>query len=91
MKIYVLTQEDAFYIPRILDHLLAKRRDVVGIGIHTGQSFVGSVGEGDALDFTALGDTVNVASRLTGLAAAGETLVSAGAAAANVRRTRRLG
>ena len=38
---------------------------------------MGSVGEGDALDFTALGDTVNVASRLTGLAGAGEILVSA--------------
>ena len=54
----------------------------IGIGIHTGPSFVGSVGEGDALDFTALGDTVNVASRLTGLAAPGETLVSAAAAEA---------
>jgi adenylate cyclase len=54
----------------------------IGIGLHTGQSFVGSVGEGDALDFTALGDTVNVASRLTGLAGPGETLVSAEAAEA---------
>jgi len=62
----------------------------IGIGIHTGQSFVGSVGEGDALDFTALGDTVNVASRLTGLAAAGETLVSAGAAEAGHLETARL-
>jgi adenylate cyclase len=48
----------------------------------TGTSFVGSVGEGDARDFTALGDTVNAAARLTGLAGAGEILVSAEAAAA---------
>src|SRR5207248_10959617 len=31
----------------------------VGTGVHTGTSFVGSVGEGDVRDFTALGDTVN--------------------------------
>jgi adenylate cyclase len=54
----------------------------VGAGVHTGKSFVGSVGEGDARDFTALGDTVNAAARLTGLAGAGEILVSADAAAA---------
>ena len=37
MRIYVLTQEDAFYIPRLLDHLLAARRDVVGIGVAPGE------------------------------------------------------
>src|SRR5919204_3747171 len=54
----------------------------VGVGIHTGRSFVGSVGEGDARDFTALGDTVNTAARLAGLAGAGEILISAEAATA---------
>jgi adenylate cyclase len=54
----------------------------VGAGVHTGTSFVGSVGEGDARDFTAVGDTVNAASRLTSLASAGELLVSAAAAEA---------
>jgi adenylate cyclase len=54
----------------------------VGAGVHTGESFVGSVGEGDARDFTALGDTVNMAARLTGLAGAGEILISAEAAVA---------
>jgi len=54
----------------------------VGAGVHTGTSFVGSVGEGDARDFTALGDTVNTTARLTGLAAAGEILISADAASA---------
>ena len=37
MKIQVLTQEDAFYIPRILDLLLEKRRDVVGVAIVPGE------------------------------------------------------
>jgi Adenylate cyclase, family 3 (some proteins contain HAMP domain) len=54
----------------------------VGAGVHTGRSFVGSVGEGDARDFTALGDTVNTTARLTGLAEAGEILISADAASA---------
>ena len=54
----------------------------VGIGIHTGVSFVGTVGEGDAIDFTALGDTVNAASRISGLAGPGELLVSEMAAEA---------
>jgi adenylate cyclase len=54
----------------------------VGSAVHTGRSFVGSVGEGDARDFTALGDTVNTAARLTGLAGAGEILISAEAATA---------
>jgi adenylate cyclase len=62
----------------------------VGAGVHTGTSFVGSVGEGDARDFTALGDTVNAAARLAALARAGEILVSAEAAAAGDLETRGL-
>jgi adenylate cyclase len=54
----------------------------LGIGIHTGVSFVGFVGEGDALDFTAVGDTVNTAAHLCKAAATGEVLVSEEAAAA---------
>jgi adenylate cyclase len=54
----------------------------VGAAVHTGRSFVGTVGEGDARDFTALGDTVNTAARLTGLAGAGEILISVEAATA---------
>ena len=48
----------------------------IGVGVHTGVSFVGTIGEGDALDFTALGDTVNTASRVTAAAGAGEILVT---------------
>ena len=54
----------------------------LGIGVHTGRSFVGSVGEGDAKDFTALGDTVNTTARLTDQAGGGEILISADAATA---------
>jgi adenylate cyclase len=54
----------------------------VGAGVQTGTSFVGSVGEGDARDFTAVGDTVNTAARLAGVAGPGEILLSAEAATA---------
>jgi adenylate cyclase len=49
----------------------------VGVGIHSGTAFVGSVGDGSVADFTAMGDTVNVAARLGSMAGAGELLVSA--------------
>ena len=52
----------------------------LGIGVHTGLAFVGAVGEGDAASLTALGDTVNVASRLASAAGPGELLVSRAAA-----------
>jgi adenylate cyclase len=47
----------------------------VGAAVHAGVAYVGNVG-GAVVDFTALGDPVNVASRLQGEAAAGELLVS---------------
>ena len=50
----------------------------VGVGIHTGVAWVGFVGGvDDVRDFTALGDAVNSASRLSSEAAAGELLMSA--------------
>lgn len=48
----------------------------VGAGIATGEAFVGNVGEGVTKDYTVLGDTVNVAARLQGAAAAGEILLT---------------
>ena len=49
-----------------------------GVGVHTGMAWVGSIVGANkaALDFTALGDNVNVAARLASKAGAGEALVS---------------
>jgi adenylate cyclase len=54
----------------------------LGAGVHTGVAYVGTVGEGDALDFTALGDAVNTAARLAAEAGPGEILISDATASA---------
>jgi adenylate cyclase len=50
----------------------------VGVGVHTGVAYVGVVGgdEDNPSDFTALGDNVNVTSRLASEAGQGEILIS---------------
>ena len=54
----------------------------VGAGVHSGNAYVGTVGEGAHLELTALGDVVNVCARLASVAGAGEVLVSQAAAQA---------
>ena len=49
----------------------------VGIGVHTGVAFVGSVGSEEGVStITALGDAVNITARLASAAGPGEVLVS---------------
>jgi adenylate cyclase len=54
----------------------------VGAGLHTGNAWVGAVGEGTYTTITALGDAVNTAARLASTAGVGEILVTSAAAAA---------
>lgn len=48
----------------------------LGAAVNSGVSYVGNIGGEGTVDFTALGDTVNAASRLASVAAAGEVLLS---------------
>jgi adenylate cyclase len=49
----------------------------VGIGVASGDEFVGNVGGGGYKDFTAVGDVTNMAARLTSIADDGEIIVDA--------------
>ncbi len=49
----------------------------IGVAANAGISFVGNVGSGTVLDFTAVGDAVNVGARLQGCASAGQVVLAA--------------
>jgi adenylate cyclase len=52
----------------------------VGAGVHTGRVWFGTVGEGNHVEITVLGDVVNTTARLASAAESGEVLVTVEAA-----------
>jgi adenylate cyclase len=59
----------------------------VGMGLHTGEATIGYIGSDKRSEYTAIGDTVNLASRLESNATGGQILISevtAGAAGSSV-------
>jgi predicted ATPase/class 3 adenylate cyclase len=65
---------------RFSDKIRQERPDIhpptMRIGIHTGPVVVGTLGNNLRVEFKAVGDTVNLASRMEGLAAPGATYVT---------------
>lgn len=82
MKAVLAALDMAKEADRLGDQLEAcfGRRLTFGTGIHTGPAVVGNVGAPDRMDYTAIGDTVNTASRLESNAPGGKIYISAAVA-----------
>lgn len=52
------------------------REIACGVGVHCGKAVVGNIGCEYRMDYTAIGDTVNIAERLESIAKGGEVLIS---------------
>lgn len=65
-------------IKMVNTQLTAKRLPnvMLGIGINTGEATVGCIGAEQRLEYTAIGDTVNICSRIEGVAKPGQILIT---------------
>ena len=72
----------AFHLHGSLDLFNRERKDrgdntiEVGVGINTGDAVVGAIGSSQAMQYTCIGDAVNIAARLTSIASAKQTIIS---------------
>lgn len=73
-------------LPRVSDDLAAELRQPlrVAMGIHVGPAIVGTMGYGRVMGITAIGDTVNIASRLESAAKELDAALVVSTAAANL-------
>jgi len=90
MAVFNHPHEDEEHVPHAVMAALAmaKACDQLGIlrqdnekvsfrvGLNCGDSIVGSIGADDRLEYTVIGDTVNVASRMCGLGEGGQVVMS---------------
>ncbi len=74
----LLAIKTALEMQRKIEKLNKKQAEKVycGIGINTGMAIVGNIGSSQRLDYTSIGDAVNTASRLCGIAKVNEILIS---------------
>lgn len=71
----------AFTVQQVLKELQEKARNLpkmeFGIGVNTGNAVAGNMGSTDRLEYSVIGDAVNIAARLAGLTPGGKVWISA--------------